>query len=56
MQQTFKKYWWIIITILVTGLSFYWYEWRPTQIRKECAKENIGVLYENCVHEKGLEE
>jgi len=35
----FKQYWIIIIlALLVLGASFYWYQWRPSQIRKECAQ------------------
>ncbi|MDO8452249.1 MAG: hypothetical protein Q7S79_00700 [bacterium] len=37
MQQILKKYWRVIIAILIVGLIFYWYEWRPAQVRKECA-------------------
>lgn len=25
-----------IIVILILGVAFYWYEWKPTAIRKEC--------------------
>ncbi len=29
----------IIAVIMVLGLLFYWYEYRPSQIKKECFKE-----------------
>ena len=58
----------ICIILLLLGFAFYWYEWRPTQIRKECNKQAYdstglrefgGKLYENayerCLREKGLE-
>jgi len=45
----------IIIILAILGGAFYWFQWRPSQIRKECSRDNIGVLYENCLHEHGLE-
>jgi len=33
-----KEYkWFILIIILVLLLSFYWFEYRPSQIKKECS-------------------
>lgn len=29
----------ILIIIAILGLSFYWFEWRPTQIRQRCFAE-----------------
>ena len=29
----------IILIILIIGGAFYWYEWRPAQINKECLKK-----------------
>jgi len=62
MKEKIKKYWWAIIVILVIGGAFYWYEWRPSQIIKECSKElkrtgSIEVrelFYETCLTKKGL--
>lgn len=35
-----KEYKWIIILILVVlAGAFYWYEWRPYKINKDCVKE-----------------
>lgn len=56
-----------VILILVFGW-FYWYEWRPSQIRKECAeianvksgnflplREEVEGRYYNCLRKNGLE-
>jgi hypothetical protein len=45
------------------GGIFYWFQWRPTQIRKECAEKNSGFVgvvayeknFEQCVNKNGLE-
>jgi len=26
----------VILALVIIGLAFYWYEWRPVQIKKEC--------------------
>jgi hypothetical protein len=64
-MQKIKEYKGIIIIILILILgAFYWFQVRPTQIRKECAKNSkmfagADVLYkgkyENCLQIKGLE-
>ena len=36
MTQILKKYWWVIVIVLVIGGAFYWFQLRPSQIRKEC--------------------
>lgn len=36
MNEQITKNWFKIFLILIIGLAFYWYEWRPTQIKKEC--------------------
>jgi hypothetical protein len=33
----------IIFGLLIIGLAFYWYQWRPSHITSTCAKE-VGVL------------
>ncbi len=51
----------VILTISVIG-AFYWYGWRPTQIKKSCsiAARNFGsdlisqTKYENCLMRFGL--
>ncbi len=30
----------VVIILAVLGGAFYWFQWRPTQIRKECSKYN----------------
>lgn len=30
-----------ITLLLLAGSTFYWYEWRPTQIREKCWKESL---------------
>ena len=37
MKQTLKKYWWTIIIVLIIGRAFYWFEWRPAQIKHDCS-------------------
>jgi hypothetical protein len=36
MKEKIKKYWWAIIIVLFIGGSFYWFQWRPSIIRKDC--------------------
>ena len=41
-MEKLKQYKYIIlIVVIILGLAFYWYEWRPTQIRKECAESAL---------------
>ena len=37
MKEKIEKHKYIILIILVLATTFYWYELRPVQIRKECA-------------------
>ena len=37
-------YKWFILTIVVVAGVFYWYEWRPSQIEKDCAEGIIRVI------------
>ncbi|MFA6047766.1 MAG: hypothetical protein WC737_03025 [Parcubacteria group bacterium] len=51
-----KKYWLVLIFILIFGVIFYWFEYRPSQARKQCsAKSFSDNLYKKCLREKGLE-
>ena len=56
------------IILLILGGIFYWFQWRPAQIRKECSRWiNFRVLggtrtaeekeldYKECLREHGLE-
>ena len=52
-----KKFVYFFLFILVTSILiylFYWFEWRPSQIRKECSRySNSG--YDRCIRKNGLE-
>lgn len=39
MKRKIKKYWWVIILILLIGSAFYWFQWRPSQIKQRCYAE-----------------
>ena len=58
------------LLLIIIGVGwFYWYEWRPSQIRKDCynsvitnpfsteseQKNEFESQYQNCLHENGLE-
>lgn len=58
----------IFILLLLTG-GFYWFEYRPAQIRKDCTQRVYDIkyfrgglvvepeqirTYNQCLHEKGL--
>ena len=49
MKEKIKKILPILLIILIVlGIAFYWYEWRPMQIRKHCAfkayNKRVGFL------------
>ena len=60
-----KQYIRIIIGIIIfLGFIFYWYDLKPRQIRKECAKAELHksvskeireFWYETCLRGNGLE-
>jgi len=33
----------IILILIIIGLAFYWFEWRPTQFKKECFQKSDRV-------------
>ena len=37
MKNSLKKYWWIILILLIGFILFYWFQLRPGQIRKGCS-------------------
>lgn len=55
-----------ILIVLVLGGAFYWFEYRPSQIRQECIKkakasqgnvsfrETLEGHYSDCLRSKGL--
>lgn len=52
----------LLITILMISFGFYWFEWRPTEIRKSCALaaadfpyDSQENFYKNCVLQNGIE-
>ncbi len=50
----------ILAVLIVAAGAFYWYEYRPSQIRKECADATLsGVVvdgaYGLCLLRRGLE-
>lgn len=74
MKEKMKKYQWLslaIAALLIAGFAFYWFEWRPSEIRKECARitEDASVKgiekifadyigeegYKKCIRTRGLE-
>lgn len=58
-MEKLKEYKYVIlIIILILGFIFYWFEYRPIQIKKDCYKksqESMFVYYDDCLKEKGLE-
>lgn len=70
MKEKLEKYKYVILAVLILATTFYWYEWRPTQIRKDCydkaqggsylselAKSQTAIdkIYQNCLRSNGLE-
>lgn len=53
----------IVLAAIILAFSFYWFQLRPYQIRKECSKNLTGFSsvgrgekdYTNCLRENGLE-
>ncbi len=56
-MENIKKYKLIIlITLVFLGGCFYWFELRPIQIKKECAKDFKGLnYYKICLLKNGLD-
>ncbi len=54
----------LILVIIILGFLFYWYSYRPEQIKKECYKESYDKpgfrfnsnedMYKECILSKGL--
>ena len=66
-----KQYWLIGVVVLIIFLGyFYWFQWRPSQIVKQCDKEAVekasdvddgnqaikiyDARYKSCLRAKGL--
>jgi len=51
-----KKYKLALVLLLILGIIFYWFEYRPSQARKGCSSKSYSdTLYKKCLREKGLE-
>lgn len=62
MAETSNKRFYIIIILIIAilGFIFYWYSYRPEQIRKTCYQavlttDNFDLNYKSCLKSKGLE-
>ncbi|MFA5124748.1 MAG: hypothetical protein WC473_02905 [Patescibacteria group bacterium] len=43
-MQKLKQYWIIILLMVIVGGGlFYWFQWRPTQIRKDCSVKVMQI-------------
>ena len=63
MKKFIKENWFKFVILLVIFGLFYWYEWRPSEIKKECAEKTqksvlVSKLHDNlynqCLRENGL--
>ncbi len=51
----------LIGAVILGALAFYWFEWRPAQIRKECWNAMPSIsdynekVYQSCLRLYGLE-
>ena len=52
-----------IIIVIALGFLFYWYEFRPYQVKRDCMKEatreswtwtSVDFDYKNCLRGKGI--
>ncbi|MCK5084498.1 MAG: hypothetical protein KAQ64_02495 [Candidatus Pacebacteria bacterium] len=69
MKKFIKENWFKIVVLLVLLGLFYWYEWRPNKIIKQCSlnaldrakiiknsdREDYEYFYRKCLRENGLE-
>ena len=53
MKKVFVKIWdfvrrrkYVILVIIILGSAFYWYEWRPVQIRHDCSWKKVHHDFE----------
>jgi len=47
-MEKIKQYKYIIlISLIILGLAFYWYEWKPMQTKKDCADWAIETIDKN---------
>lgn len=49
------------LILLISGFLFYWFQWRPAEIRQNCYRASLGtgerfeMNYKNCLLDNGLE-
>ncbi len=48
-KEFLKKYWWILLIVLICFGLFYWFQLRPAQIRKQC----IYTIGGHCIRDMG---
>lgn len=47
-MEKIKQYKYIIlIALIILGFTFYWYEWKPMQTKKDCADRAIETIDKN---------
>lgn len=47
-MEKIKQYKYIILIVLIIlGFAFYWFEWRPAQIKKLCAYWGVEMINKN---------
>jgi len=59
LQQNWFKVSFLLILVIVIGGFFYWFQWRPTQIKKECQRKienHDGELSKNAIRSRLLYE
>ena len=72
MKNWLKENWFrvsiLVIVIIILVPVFYWYEWKPKQIREECNRKALEIVikasntepesyelaYKSCLRSKGL--
>ncbi|MCK4797620.1 MAG: hypothetical protein KAT05_09575 [Spirochaetes bacterium] len=70
MKKIIKENWFKIVVLLILVGLFYWYEYRPSEIKKQCNKESVekakniedgnqaikiyDARYKSCLRENGL--
>lgn len=68
-MHKFKEYkYTVLITLIILGIAFYWFQLRPAQVRKDCVANypsafknsdsryvlEVKAGYEKCLREHGL--
>lgn len=44
MKKKIEKYWFFLPILLLTAGWFYWFQWRPAEIRKECLRGDLNEI------------